>query len=50
MMYPEDQKKAHKTRFDEINKQKEKNFTTKYGPPFRKSNHPLALMVRKNVQ
>ena len=47
-MYPEEKKKAHEVRFREIKDQPKKNFTTKYGPPFKKSNHPLAIMVRQN--
>jgi len=47
-VYPEDKRKAHEMRFTEIKKQKKKNFTTStpYGPLFKKSNHPLAIMVR----
>jgi len=47
-VYPEEKKKAHEVRFREIKDQPKKNFTTKYGPPFKKSNHPLAIMVRQN--
>jgi len=45
-VYSEDKKTAHKERFDEVKKQKKKNFTTPYGPLFKKSKHPLAIMVR----
>lgn len=48
-VYPEDKKKAHKKRFKEVNNQKKKNFTTSFGPPFKKTNHPLAIMVRYNT-
>ena len=44
--YSEDKKMAHKERFDEIKQQEKKNFTTPYGPIFKKSKHPLAIMVR----
>ena len=33
-------------RFEEVKEQVKKNFTTPYGPLFKKSNHPLAIMVR----
>ena len=45
-VYSEDKKTAHKQRFDEVKEQKKKNFTTPYGPLFKKSKHPLAIMVR----
>ena len=44
--YPEDKRKAHEMRFEEVKEQEKKNFTTSYGPLFKKSNHPLAIMVR----
>ena len=46
VIYPEDKKLAQQLRFEEVKNQSKTSFTTKYGPSFKKSKHPLALMVR----
>ena len=41
-LYPEKKEKWHRERFDEIQEQDE---TNRFGPRFKKSNHPLDIMV-----
>ena len=43
MYYPEKKEEVHETRFDEV--RNHKDCTMKYGPSFKKSNHPLEIMV-----
>jgi len=46
--YPEKKEEAHHMRFEEVKQRK--GYTMKYGPPFKKSNHPLSIMVSADTQ
>ena len=41
--YPEKKGEAHYMRFEEVKHWK--GYTTRYGPPFKRSNHPWNIMV-----